>query len=218
MRRLVPVVVLALIGVGSAAFLSSNQERGDAQAVPNLKYLEGLKQVGAELGERSAPVTVTVLVDLNQPESKRVVESVLPQLVSRLVRPGKARLALWVWPVIGQNAVLSAQAATAAQQQNRIWQFARVATANQGAVDAEWWTDAVAARVAKSSGLDIARFKSDVTSSTVTAVLSRNVQVATSIGAKLPPAFALESPGGDRKLLPGRSTVQEIVAAVTAAS
>lgn len=216
-RNLIALVVIAVIAVAVGGWLGTRGSGAPALVTPSLADLEGLKQEGAVIGSARAPVTVTVFVDLNQPASKEVLERVLPAAVQQLVRTDKARLALWFWPVMGDNAVASASAAYAAERQNRLWQFVRIAAANQGNPQS-WWDEKVARKIGKASGLDVGRFESDALSAEVNTQLLQNVQTAIGIGLKLPPGYALESRTGRRRLLPADTTAPQLVAAVAAAS
>ena len=216
-RNLIALVVIAVLAVAVGGWLGTRGSGAPALVTPSLADLEGIKQEGAVIGSARAPVTVTVFVDLNQPASKEVLERVLPAAVRQLVRTDKARLALWFWPVMGDNAVASASAAYAAERQNRVWQFARIAAANQGDPES-WWDAKVARTIGMASGLDAGRLESDALSAEVNALLLQNVQTAVGIGLKLPPGYALESRTGRRRLLPADTTAPQLAAAVAAAS
>lgn len=216
-RNLLVLLALTLAAAGVAGWLNTRGSNAAQLVTPSTADLADAFQDGSVIGSAEAPVTVTVFVDLNQPASKRVIEGVLPTAIRELVRTGKARLALWVWPVMGANAVDSASAAYAAQRQNRIWQFARIAVANQGDPES-FWDAAIARRIAVASHLDVARFERDALSAAVNAQLLQNVQTAVGIGLKMPPGYALESRKGKRRLLPGDTTAAQLATAVAAAS
>jgi protein-disulfide isomerase len=77
------------------------------------------------------------------------------------VRTRKAKLVFRHWPILGPNSVYANRAAYAAEQQNRLWEYALVTYYNQGDEHDDWFTRGFAASVAQAIGLDPTRFARD---------------------------------------------------------
>src|SRR5712671_3088910 len=107
---------------------------------PDLSNLRGVAEVKAEfagltertgtIGNPNAKVTITEYGDLRCPLCKSFDDSVVPQVISDIVRPGTAKLQYKTWPILGPNSVEAAKAAYAARQQNALWRYAALTYLN----------------------------------------------------------------------------------------
>jgi protein-disulfide isomerase len=160
------VLVIALIALqqltsgGSSAPDPSNLAGvADVQA-----EFDGLTEHAGTVGPASAKVTIVEYGDLRCPICKQFDNEVIPQVISRLVRTGKAKLQYKTWPILGPNSVVAAQAAYAARRQNALWPYAALTYLNQGDENDNWFTKALARSLAAGVGLDIATFDKDFAS------------------------------------------------------
>jgi len=110
------------------------------------------------LGDPDAPVTVTEYADLQCPYCKDASDTVVPEIVERYVRSGRAKLVFRDVAFIGDDSLRAGQLAAAAGRQDRAWQFIHLFYVNQQAENSGYVTDdflrAVAGGVA---GLDVER-------------------------------------------------------------
>ncbi len=117
---------------------------------------KGIPQHGMTLGRASAPVTLIEYVDLQCPYCKQMEVGTMPDLLTRYVRSGKAKivarpLAFSSDSAKGRNAMI------AAGLQNRAFNFAEVLYLNQGTENTGWLNDEMIAQAAASiPGLRVA--------------------------------------------------------------
>ncbi len=179
---------------------------GSSGGRPDLRNLRGLADVKAEfaglkeragtLGNTNAKITITEYGDLRCPICKSFDNTVAPQVISDIVRPGTARLQYKTWPILGPNSVEAAKAAYAARQQNALWRYAALAYLNQGDENVEWFTPAVARALAKGVGLNITRFDKDRTSAAAAKAIAQVDSEATKLGFQGTPALRVAGPKG----------------------
>jgi protein-disulfide isomerase len=205
------VLVIALIVVQQVTKGSSN--RPDPSKLTGLADVQaefgGLKERAGTIGPATAKVTVTEYGDLRCPNCKTFDNDVVPTLVDNLVRTGKAKLSLKVWPILGANSVTAAHAAYAAQQQNALWRYAALTYLNQGDETVNWFTPAFARSVAQALGLDLAKFDKDSASAAATAAIDQVDQEATRLGFRGTPTIRVSGAGGT-------ATVDATLPAITA--
>lgn len=134
------VVVVALIAVSG----------GDGDDAPSPDETDGLiatidsiPQEGNALGDPDAPVTMVEFVDMQCPFCADASRDVITPLIEDYVASGDLRIELEILDFIGPDSEALARAAYAASQEDKLWQFAELAFARQGAensgyVDAEF--------------------------------------------------------------------------------
>jgi protein-disulfide isomerase len=143
-------------------------------------------------------VTITEYGDLRCPICKTFDNEVVPTIVTNLVRTGKAKLQYRAWPILGPNSVTAAQAAYAAQQQNKLWPYVALTYLNQGDETVNWFTTAYARSVAQALGLDLTKFDADRKSAAANAAIAKVSQEATTLGFKGTPSIRVTGPGGSQ--------------------
>jgi protein-disulfide isomerase len=160
------IVVFAavIIGVHLATSSSSSTkvDISNIQFVSNAKAeFAGIPSTGNTVGYANAPATVTEFGDLRCPICREFDSTVIPTVLTKLVRTHKAKLVYNHWPILGDNSVYANRAAYAAEQQNKLWEYALVVYYNQGDENDSWFTKAFAQAVAQSIGLNMAQFDKD---------------------------------------------------------
>lgn len=129
-------VLAVAVGVLAAIGLSGGGGPGGGDAIAGAAdsgaMLQGVPQQGTTLGDPEAKVVLTEFADLQCPYCKEYALNVLPQIVDRYVRPGKLRLDMRLLRFIGPDSVRGAQAAMAAAEQDRMWNFVDLWYRNQG--------------------------------------------------------------------------------------
>jgi protein-disulfide isomerase len=118
-----------LLGVGLAAVLAiavlivvSQSGSSDRDADTN-ELLSGLNQEGTVLGDPKAEVVFVEFGDLQCPHCRNFAQDVAPEIIEGPVREGKVRYEFRNWPILGPGSIFAAQAALAAAEQGRYWEF-----------------------------------------------------------------------------------------------
>jgi protein-disulfide isomerase len=165
------VVALAIAGaavgialaVGGKSSSSSGTvpTRGSlTNALPNAVFVQrefaGVQQHGLVLGSPKAPVTMIEYIDLQCPGCRAFETSVLPSIVPEFVRTGKLKIEARPIAIIGADSLPARNAAVAAAQQNRAFNFMQVIYVNQGTENTGWLNTAFIEKAAASvPGMDV---------------------------------------------------------------
>jgi protein-disulfide isomerase len=150
LAALAVIAVLVVVVVTTPHKASSGGDEGTPSV---LRELDGLPQSGITLGSPKAPVTIVEFADLQCPFCAEYERNVLPTLIDRYVRTGKVRLQLRLLRFLGPDSDRLARVAAAASTQNRMWQFAALAYARQGAENSGYATPEFVNRLAADAGL-----------------------------------------------------------------
>src|ERR1700712_4543718 len=169
------VLVIALIAIQQlTSGGSSKVDAGNLRGVADVQAeFDGLTEKAGTVGPASAKVTIVEYGDLRCPICKQFDNEVIPQVITGLVRTGKARLQYKTWPILGPNSVTAAQAAYAARQQHTLWRYAALTYLNQGDENDTWFTNAIARSLAAGVGLNIKQFDKDMASSAANSAISQ---------------------------------------------
>lgn len=111
---------------------------------------KGIPQQGMTLGSAFAPVTLVEYVDLQCPACKQAETEVLPDVVSRYVRTGKAKLVVRPLAFVGPDSIRGREALIAAARQNRAFDFLQLLYVNQGIENTGWLSEEMVAKTAAS--------------------------------------------------------------------
>ncbi|MEL3892732.1 DsbA family protein [Ferrovibrio sp. MS7] len=121
-------------------------------------------------------------------------KQVQPSVLALLKEDSRLRVVLKELPVLGPDSVVAARAAIAAQQQpGKYFAFHNAMMEHRGQLP-----EAEVLRIAKASGLDVAKLKADMAAPRVTEVIERNLALATKLGIQGTPGFVI----GD-EIVPG---------------
>jgi protein-disulfide isomerase len=162
-------------------------------------------------------VTVTVFTDLQcKPCATWQVEELDP-LVETLVRPGSAKFELRHYSLGPSATTLSAEAATAAGEQGREWQFADLLARNLDLAPEERADDAFLHDIAEAvPELEVDQWESDLELPAVAALVQSDGETGTDL--ELPgsgPSVVVSGQEGSRTLT-GSPSQEEIDSAVAA--
>jgi protein-disulfide isomerase len=195
------VAFLIVVAVATEQLVTSG-----GSSKPDPSHLAGIADVQAEfdglteksgtIGPANAKVTIVEYGDLRCPICKQFDNNVIPQVISDLVRTGKAKLTYKTWPILGPNSVTAAHAAYAAQQQNALWRYAALTYLNQGDENDLWFTRAIARSLAAGVGLNIARFDKDSKSAASTTEITQVTAEATKLQLPGTPSIRIVGPSG----------------------
>ena len=194
-RRASPkVLVIALTGlviigavVGIALAVGSNGSSSAAtvptigsltNALPNAAAVQrefaGIPQNGLVLGSPKAPLTMVEYIDLQCPGCRAYETAVQPSIVQEFVRAGKLKIEARPIAFIGPDSIPARKAMIAASEENRAFNFAQLAYANQGTENTGWLNQTFIQQAAASvPGMAVRRLLDTQDSSAVKNVTDR---------------------------------------------
>lgn len=200
------VVLAAAVGLVSVLGGGGGPAKPLAAAADVRLLLDGVSQQGNVLGEPSAPVTVVEYADLQCPYCRDFDTQVVPGLVSRYVRAGKAKLVFRPLAFIGPDSVRGRNAVIAAGLQGRLFDVVQLLYANQGAENGGWLGEQMVRSAGTSvPGLDLARFDADRSSTQVATSAKAFDDEAARAGIRSTPTLLVGRTGKTlRKVDPGQ--------------
>jgi protein-disulfide isomerase len=210
------VVVIVVTG-------SSSDSGGDAQNLQEVSQVDslvnGIPQTKLVLGDTKAPVELIEYGDLQCPVCKTYSEEILPPIVEKQVKEGKAKLIFRNFLIIGEESLPAGAAAIAAGNQGRGWNFLELFYRNQGAENSGYVTDEFLEAVAKGAGVkDLAKFNQERKSKEVEEEAERTSEQASTLGFEGTPSFAIKGPKTNGlELLGGLQTPEEFEEAIESA-
>jgi protein-disulfide isomerase len=190
------VAAIFIVGVLIAVSRSGGDGKGLAGGAEAAAIFAGIPQDGRLLGRRSADVTMSEFADLQCPFCARYARDALPELVRRYVRPGRVRMELNFVRFLGPDSDPAARAAVAASLQDKMWEFAEVFYANQGAENSGYVDEAFIRDVAEAvPGLDADRLMRDRGAPLVEREIAANEYRARPLEVTSTPTFFLARHG-----------------------
>ena len=210
-------VALAVVGVlvGISASGGSDEPAiGTVQSVPEVQQMfAGISQEGDRLGASDAPIEIIEYADLQCPFCAQAAATVVPELITRYVRPGRARLTFRPLAFIGPDSERGALAAIAAGKQGQMWTFAELSYRNQGAENSGWLSDGFVRGAATALGLQVGAFDSARAGADAKAGLAAAATHAATDGVTATPTFIVVGPKG-RLIIQDSSKLTEFSAAI----
>jgi protein-disulfide isomerase len=195
-------IVLGVVLTGGSDSSSSAPASKLPDAADVTQLLAGIPQHGNVLGNPNAPVTVIQYIDLQCPFCRQFETEVMPTIVENDVRKGKAKVESRVISIIGPDSQTGREAALAAAQQNKMFNFNQLLYDNQGTENTGWLDDDVIKSAAASiPGLDVSQFQSDRGSDTVKNALATIDSQAKAAGVSGTPTVYVVHNGGKPQLV-----------------
>lgn len=197
-------IVAALVVLGGGGDGNAQPKRQAGEAVAGQRevaaQLAGIPQAGIALGRRRAPVTVVEFGDLQCPVCAAFSTSAMPTLVERYIRPGKVRMEFRTLTFIGPDSERLGRMAAAAAQQDRLYQFAELVYANQGAENSGYATDEYLRRIGGAvAGLDVGQALAARDTASATHELADAARASSINGVDATPTFLVGRTGGALK-------------------
>ncbi|HVV91007.1 MAG TPA: thioredoxin domain-containing protein [Solirubrobacterales bacterium] len=202
------VVVIIVVSSGSSS-------GGDASNVEHVaeveKIVKGIPQEKLTLGKSTAPTTLYMYGDLQCPVCKEYIEEVLPEIISTQVKGGKLKLTYRDFIIIGEESIPAGEAAYAAGEQGKGWNFIETFYRNQGEERSGYVTEEFIESIGKAAGVpDMARFNKERKSGKFKKeVESTTNQASTTFGFTGTPSFAVEGPSSHGIELVGTPETQQ---------
>jgi protein-disulfide isomerase len=139
------VLVIALVIASNLGGSKSTVDTSKLQMVSSInEMLNGIPQQGTAIGNPKAKLTLVEFGDLQCSACSWFSENVLPEVIQNYVRKGKLRIEFEGQTIIDyahHDSARLLKMALAAGAQNRLWNFAEIAYANQGSEDSGYATD-----------------------------------------------------------------------------
>jgi protein-disulfide isomerase len=175
---------------GPEASRGSEQDAASRAAAERLQKLARRKADDPmALGDVDAPVVMVAYSDFQCPFCGKYARDIEPELVKRYVRKGTLRIEWRDFPYLGEESTTAAKAGRAAAMQNRFWDFHDALYAEQPRVNTGRWTADYLVDVAADLGLDVERFRRDMSSARAAKLVRHDFQEGQSIGVTGTPAF-----------------------------
>jgi protein-disulfide isomerase len=163
---LLAIVAVSAVTVAALLVWLSQTSGGGEEEIQEI--LAAVPQDGKTLGAEDAPVTVYLYEDLQCPACARFSRETLPDLIARYVEPGTAKIVAEPIAILGPDSVPAAEAADAAGEQDRFWEYSTLFYLNQGAENSgyDWgsrsprlvWADMLACCFRPCSGVKEERY------------------------------------------------------------
>lgn len=168
-----------------AAVIAFQALGGESDALPE-RVATG---EGRVLGDANAPVTVVEYADFQCPVCKRAETSILSKLEDEYVTKGLVKVEFRMFPFLGQESFNAAQAAEAARDQGKFWEyhdalFNAQGRENSGAFGYEKLVD-----LAREARLDVALFEETLSSNVHLAAVQAEADAARDAGIESTPTF-----------------------------
>jgi protein-disulfide isomerase len=167
---------------------------------------------GRILGDPDAPVTVIEYADFQCPVCKRAETSVIAQLEKDYVEKGTVNIEFRNFAFIGQESFNAAQAAEAARDQGKFWEYHDALFNAQGRENGGNYTYPKLVELARQVGLDVAKFEETLTNNVHLEAIQKESDDAKASGVNSTPTFFV----GD-KMIAGVKPYNEFKAAIAEA-
>lgn len=193
------VVVVAVLVIVSLAGRSDDKDVSSITGVDAVKTeLAGIAQSGGTLGDAAAPVEITEFGDTSCPICRDAAKTSVPELITRYVRTGKAKLTFRPVAFISPSSERGALGAEAAAKQDAMWPFVTLIYANQGPEAKDWLSDDLMKEAVTKLGLDADRWQQDYDSEAVASAFFSADAAWKETGATGTPTFVITGPRGTK--------------------
>jgi protein-disulfide isomerase len=188
------VVVVIIIVAGSGS--SSGGDAGNVIDKGEItKLLTGIPQEGTTLGQKTAPVTLLEFGDLQCPFCKEYSETYVQELIEGPVKKGELKISYNDYIIIGEQSIPAGEAAAAAGEQGKGWNFIELFYRNQGEENSGYVTDAFLESIAKGAGVpNLAQWNKERKSGKFKKRIEASTNRARKYQFEGTPSFAIEGP------------------------
>jgi len=203
------VLAIAFAAVAVVGTLIVLQARGGgAQTIPPRVAVGD----GRVLGDENAPVTVVEYADFQCPICKHAETSVVSQIERDYVTSGQVKIEFRMFPFLGQDSFNAAQAAEAARDQGKFWEYHDALYNAQGVENSGAFSYDKLVALAQKIGLDVPAFEAALSGNVHLADVQKEADTARSSGVSSTPTFFI----GDKKIV-GAQPYGEFQSAIDAA-
>lgn len=168
-----------------AALIAFQAFGGESDALP-ARVATG---EGRVLGDENAPVTIIEYADFQCPVCKRAQTSILSKIEEEYVAQGLVKVEFRMFPFIGQESFNAAQAAEAARDQGKFWEYHDALFNAQGRENSGTFTYEKLVEIARKVGLDVPLFEQTLSSNVHLAAVQAEADAAAADGINSTPTF-----------------------------
>ena len=158
---------------------------------------------GRVLGDPNAPVTIVEYADFQCPVCKRAETQLMPQIEKDYIQTGKVKLEFRNFPIIGQESWNAAQAADAAGDQGKFWEYHDALFNAQGAENGGNYEFEKLVTIAERLGLDVQKFRDTLSSNTHLEAIQKEKDAADAVSST--PTFFVTDGTTDKKIVGAQS-------------
>ena len=208
--EIVTALVFAVVSAALVTGCGAGRQAATDRTVNAL--LAGIPQEGATLGKPTAPITMDVFTDLEDPTSRWWFREDLPAIIDNFVRTGALKLRYHAfkrntyWPAVFVN---QQTAALAAGAQDKLWNYIDTFFYEQGRELTHYVTERYLDGIARQiSGLNLARWHADRHTGRREERTAAEDQLARAIGLHVTPAFRIGKNSNQMSNFMGRATIR----------
>lgn len=193
------IVIIAIMGLlgyyhGPSHMLSPLQ--GSSESSKSNMATVLLAGTYPVLGSSSAPVTIVEFGDFQCTTCGAWFHSQEPQLLQGLVKAGRAKLAWRDFDYLGPDSIVASEAAYAAGEQGKFWEYYDLLYSNQGIINSGWASRQDLEQFAYQLGLNTGEFNASLQSNKYLQLVTSNYNLGTSLGVTSAPTFFVIGPDG----------------------
>ena len=211
------VLIIVLSGVGWYFLsLSPSPSSNASSSTSNLTSM--LLSGAPSLGSRNAVVTIIEFGDFQCPTCGGWYRSQEPQLIKNLVTSGKAKLVWRDFDFFGPDSVSASEAAYAAGEQGKFWQFHDLLFQSQQSPNNGWANKQKLEAFARQLGLNMTQFDQSFNSGRYDSLINSNHSLGVQAGVSETPTFFIIGPNGKMVTIAGpqpESVFEQAVASLT---
>lgn len=170
------------------------------------------------LGSPNAPVTIVEFGDYQCPTCGGWYHSQEAQLIQNLIMPGKAKLVWRDFDYYGPDSVSASEAAYAAGEQGKFWQFHDLLFQSQQTPNNGWANRQNMDTFARQLGLNMTQFEQSLNSGKYDSIVNSNHDLGVQGGVTETPTFFLIGSNGKMVTVAGgqpESVFEQAVASLT---
>ena len=170
------------------------------------------------LGSPNASVTIVEFGDYQCPTCGGWFNTQEASLIQNLVNTGRVKLVWRDFDYYGPDSVSASEAAYAAGEQGKFWQFHDLLFQNQRAPNGGWSSRQNLMKLAEQLGLNMTQFNIDFNSGRFDSVINSNHNLGVQAGVTETPTFFLIGPNGNMVTIAGgqpESVFERAVAQLT---
>ena len=183
--RLLWVAGLAAVAAAALLIVAGGLLRDDGE----VQTVSAAQRDGRVLGETSAPVIITAWEDFQCPVCKAANTSVLATIIAEYVDTGKAQLQYRYFSFLGDESKRAAEAAEAAAEQGKFWEYHDALFTYQGAENSGAFSNDRLSKLATLAGLDLAQFEASLDSGEYEGVVEAELDEGRDRGVTGTPTF-----------------------------
>ncbi len=151
----------------------------------------------AVLGSSNAPVTIVEFGDFQCPSCGAWFRTQEQEIIQNLIQIGRAKLVWRDFDYYGPDSTLASEAAYAAGEQGKFWQYHDLLYSNQQAPNSGWASKDNLLRFAQQLGLDTTMFRADLDSGKYQALINSNFDLGQKLGVNGTPTFFVVGSNGN---------------------